>query len=89
MPTADERLALSLVYQLSYPSNMGLSPTIEPAHPRPPPTDRRPDGPWADDVGLELGRAQPRRPLPDSRFGPIEAVGKLAETLATVLVVER
>ena len=32
---------------------------------------------------LELGRAQPPRPLPDSRFGPIEAAGKLAETLAT------
>ena len=40
-------------------------------------------------VALSLGRAPPPRPLPDSRFGPIETAGKLAETLATVFVVER
>ena len=46
---------------------------------RPPVTRRRP----------RPGPRAAATPLPDSRFGPIEAVCKLAETLATVLVVER
>ena len=69
--------------------------TVRRAIGQPPPPVRvsppRPSAltPWREQIKLELQRAQPGCPLPNSRLRPAQAIGQVDQALAAMLPVER